>query len=56
MFAELLRTRPADFGTLAREYATVGGLNEQFLATLRHAGTFDVVERALDDLARRLDA
>jgi pyrroline-5-carboxylate reductase len=44
-----------DFGTLAGEYATAGGLNEQFLGTLRGAGTFDTVERALDDVARRLE-
>jgi pyrroline-5-carboxylate reductase len=50
----LLGTQPKDFGTLADEYATAGGLNEQFLAALRRAGTFDVVDRALDDVARRL--
>jgi pyrroline-5-carboxylate reductase len=45
---------PNDFGTLADEYATPGGINEQFLAALRRAGTFDVVNRALDDVADRL--
>jgi pyrroline-5-carboxylate reductase len=45
-----------DFGTLAGEYATPGGTNEQFLAALRRAGTFDVVDRALDDVAQRLEA
>jgi pyrroline-5-carboxylate reductase len=46
---------PTDFSTLADEYATAGGTNEQFLATLRRAGTFDMVERALDDVADRLE-
>jgi pyrroline-5-carboxylate reductase len=52
----LLATQMNDFRTLAEEYATAGGLNEQFLSTLRRAGTFDVVERALDDVAHRLEA
>lgn len=42
-----------DFTELAAEYATVGGLNEQFLEALRGAGTFTTVVRALDDVARR---
>jgi pyrroline-5-carboxylate reductase len=50
----LLGTQPNDFGTLADEYATAGGINEQFLAALRRAGTFDIVDRALDDVAHRL--
>ena len=50
----LLRTQPSDFSTLANEYATAGGLNEQFLTALRRAGTFSTVEDALDDVARRL--
>ena len=37
------------------EYATAGGINEQFLTALRRAGMFDLVERALDDVARRLE-
>ncbi len=51
----LLSTEPIDFGTLADEYATAGGINEQFLADLRRAGTFDIVDRALDDVAHRLE-
>ena len=50
----LLRTQPNDFSTLADEHATAGGINEQFLAAVRRAGTFSIVERALDDVADRL--
>jgi pyrroline-5-carboxylate reductase len=50
----LLDSDPTDFGALAEEFATSGGTNEQFLAALRRAGNFDVVERALDEVARRL--
>jgi pyrroline-5-carboxylate reductase len=52
----LLGTQPIDFRALADEYATAGGINEQFLTALRRAGTFDVVDRALDDVADRLQA
>jgi pyrroline-5-carboxylate reductase len=52
----LLGIRANDFGTLADEYATAGGINEQFLTTLRHAGTLNIVNRALDDVAHRLEA
>jgi pyrroline-5-carboxylate reductase len=48
-------TQPNDFRTLADEYATAGGTNEQFLTALRSAGTFDIVGRALDDVAARLE-
>jgi pyrroline-5-carboxylate reductase len=51
----LLDTERNDFKAMADEYATVGGLNEQFLTALRRAGTFDVVDRALDDVAHRLE-
>jgi pyrroline-5-carboxylate reductase len=51
----LLDAEPTDFESLAAEYATAGGLNEQFLAALRQAGTFENVNRALDDVARRLE-
>jgi pyrroline-5-carboxylate reductase len=51
----LLPARPTDFGALAEEFATSGGTNEQFLTALRQAGAFDSVERALDDVARRLE-
>lgn len=44
-----------DFRTLAGDYATAGGTNEQFLMALRSAGTFEIVNRALDDVARRLE-
>jgi pyrroline-5-carboxylate reductase len=45
---------PDDFNALADEYATAGGINEQLLTALRGAGTYDVVKRALDDVADRL--
>lgn len=51
----LLETEPTNFRSLAEEYATRGGLNEQFLMDLRRAGTFDTVVRALDDVADRLE-
>ena len=51
----LLGTPPHDFGTLADEYATAGGTNEQFLTALRRAGTFNIVGRALDDVGHRLE-
>jgi pyrroline-5-carboxylate reductase len=51
----LLRAQTNDFTVLADEYATPGGLNEQFLSALRRAGTFDVVGPALDDVAHRLE-
>lgn len=47
-------TQTNDFRTLADDYATAGGINEQFLTALRRAGTFDIVDRALDDVAHRL--
>jgi pyrroline-5-carboxylate reductase len=50
----LLDDRPNDFSVLADEYATTGGINEQFLEALRRAGTFDVVERALAGVDSRL--
>ena len=51
----LLGASSSDFGTLADEYATAGGINEQFLAAVRRAGVFDIVEHALDDVALRLE-
>ncbi len=54
VFGTLLSTEPAGFATLAEEYATAGGLNEQFLGALRSAGVYDAVEHALDDVAQRL--
>ena len=50
----LLSAQPTNFGTLADEYATAGGLNEQFLAAVRDAGSFKIVEQALDEVADRL--
>ena len=38
----------------ADDYATPGGTNEQFVTTLRRAGSLDVVKRALDEVAERL--
>jgi len=51
----LLDPRANDFGSLAAEVATPGGFNEQFLAALRRAGTFEAVDRALDEVAHRLE-
>jgi pyrroline-5-carboxylate reductase len=51
----LLGSRPDDFRTVVDEYATDGGINEQFLIALRRACTFEIVDRALDDVARRLE-
>jgi pyrroline-5-carboxylate reductase len=51
----LCRIQPDGFGTLADEYATAGGINEQFLTALRRAGTFNIIDRALDDVAHRLE-
>jgi pyrroline-5-carboxylate reductase len=51
VFAPLLDNQPDDFSTLAEEFATAGGLNEQFLAALRQAGMFEAVDRALDAVA-----
>jgi hypothetical protein len=39
---------------LADAHATAGGINEQFYASLRHAGVFEIVERSLDRIADRL--
>jgi pyrroline-5-carboxylate reductase len=50
-----LGTQPDDFRTVVDEYTTAGGINEQFLTALRRAGMFDLVERALDDVAHRLE-
>jgi pyrroline-5-carboxylate reductase len=50
----LVGAQPTNFGMLADEYATAGGLNEQFLAAVRDAGSFKIVDQALDDVADRL--
>jgi pyrroline-5-carboxylate reductase len=52
--AALPGSQETGFGILAGEYATAGGTNEQFLTALRRAGTFDVVDGALDEVADRL--
>jgi pyrroline-5-carboxylate reductase len=52
--AETLSSPPADLMALADGHATAGGLNEQFYASLRQAGVFDIVERSLDRIADRL--
>ncbi|WP_161884083.1 NAD(P)-binding domain-containing protein [Deinococcus alpinitundrae] len=45
-----------DFGKLAHNHQTPGGLNEQFLGVLKQAGTFRAVERGLDQVLERLDS
>lgn len=50
----LLGPQPNDFGAMADEYATAGGINDRFLAALRRSGTFTIVDRALDDIADQL--
>jgi pyrroline-5-carboxylate reductase len=46
-----------DFAELARDHATRGGINEQFLGVLEQARVFDTVgtglDRVLDRLTRR---
>ncbi len=55
--AAQLRDPESDFGDLARDHATRGGINEQFLGVLEQARVFDAVDvglnRVLDRLARR---
>ncbi|WP_028063698.1 pyrroline-5-carboxylate reductase [Solirubrobacter soli] len=43
-----------DFAHLAREHATVGGINEHFQRTLTEAGVYDEVSTALDAVLTRL--
>jgi pyrroline-5-carboxylate reductase len=52
--AALPESQESGFATLADEYATAGGTNEQFLTALRRAGSFDAVNGALDEVAQRL--
>jgi pyrroline-5-carboxylate reductase len=52
--AETLSPPPADLMALAAAHATAGGINEQFYASLREAGVFEIVERSLDQIADRL--
>jgi pyrroline-5-carboxylate reductase len=53
-----LRGQEPDFEKLARDDATPGGINEQFLGVLEQAPVFDVVglNRVLDRLASRSSA
>lgn len=55
--AAQLRDPEPDFGHLARDHATRGGINEQFLGVLEQARVFDAVDaglnRVLERLARR---
>ncbi|MDV6376615.1 NAD(P)-binding domain-containing protein [Deinococcus arenicola] len=44
-----------DFGALAHEHQTPGGLNEQFLGVLEQAGIFRAVEGGLNQVLERLD-
>jgi pyrroline-5-carboxylate reductase len=44
------------FDRLARDHATAGGINEQFLTELEQAGTFDTVTRSLQRVLDRLTA
>ena len=55
--AAQLRGHVSDFADLARDHATAGGTNEQFLGVLERARVFDAVDdglnRVLDRLAQR---
>ena len=52
--AESLATDTTDFAAAARDHATPGGYNEQFLTVLSEAGVFDTVASGLDRLYDRL--
>lgn len=49
-----LRGHVPDFAVEARDHATAGGINEQFLGDLQQARVFDVVESGLDRVLERL--
>ena len=51
--AQLHREAP-DFGEAARDHATRGGTNEQFLGVLEHAGVFEAVDSGLNQILDRL--
>jgi pyrroline-5-carboxylate reductase len=55
-FADLASTLDAhhDFGHLARDHATAGGINELFLRTLAEAGVYDEVRAGMDRVLARL--
>ena len=50
----LLHDRVPDFSELARDHATRGGTNEQFLGVLEQARVFDAVGSGLDRVLERL--
>lgn len=52
--ASRLGSQGPDFAQLARDHATLGGINEQFLDLLRQARVFDAVDDALDCVLDRL--
>jgi pyrroline-5-carboxylate reductase len=49
-----LRSDEPDFGELARDHATRGGTNEQFLAVLEEARVFEAVDSGLNRVLARL--
>ncbi len=49
-----LRGQEPDFEALAREHATLGGLNEQFRRTLEEAQVYKAVDNGLDRILDRL--
>lgn len=49
-----LAAAPPDFQNLARDYATPGGINAQFLDTMKKAGLTHHVEAALEEVLERL--
>lgn len=52
--AAQLRGQEEDFGTLARDHATPGGINEQFLGVLEKERVFDAVDSGLNRVLDRL--
>lgn len=52
--AAQLRGQEEDFATLARDHATPGGTNEQFLGVLEEARVFDAVDSGLNRVLERL--
>lgn len=49
-----LRGQAPDFAELARDHATQGGINEQFLGVLEQARVFDAVDSGLNGVLDRL--
>jgi pyrroline-5-carboxylate reductase len=52
--AAQLRGQEPDFANLARDHATRGGINEQFLGVLEQARVFDAVDVGLNRVLQRL--